>query len=150
MLFTGIPLFRSVPEILHCLEQRVIPSGRSSIHSSSHSDNVPYRPDARQTKVSSVRMTWITVRTFLCIVKLLFLLASVRMSQQPVRMTLSDRASDFLSKIKYGKIASTVRTMWIPVRTHSPVTQESQFKLNRLDVSLPWSGRTLNRYGNCV
>jgi len=26
----------------------------------------------------------------------------------------------------------------------------SQFKLNRLDVSLPWSGRPLNWYGNCV
>jgi hypothetical protein len=28
----------------------VIPSGHSSVHSSSYPDNVPYRPDARKTK----------------------------------------------------------------------------------------------------
>jgi hypothetical protein len=39
-----------------------------------------------------------------------------------------------LSKIKYGKIAATVRTMWIPVRTRFSLRQESQFKFNRLDV----------------
>jgi hypothetical protein len=26
----------------------------------------------------------------------------------------------------------------------------SQFKLNRLDASLPWSGRAYDRYGNCM
>jgi hypothetical protein len=35
--------------------RRVIPSGRSSVHSSSRPDNVPYHPDARQTKASSKR-----------------------------------------------------------------------------------------------
>jgi len=60
---------------------------------------------------------WISVRTLICIEKLLFQLAFVQTFQQPVRTTLSDRASDFLSKSKYGKIAATVQTMWIPVRT---------------------------------
>jgi hypothetical protein len=77
---------------------------------SSRPDDVTYHPDARQTKASSVKMTWISVRTLICIEKLLFQLASVQ-------TTLSDRASDFLSKSKYGKIAATVRTTWIPIRT---------------------------------
>jgi hypothetical protein len=34
-----------------------------------------------------------------------------------------DQASDFLSKIKYGKIAATVRTTWIPVWTRYSLRQ---------------------------
>jgi hypothetical protein len=34
------------------------------------------------------------------------------------RHSVFDQASDFLSKIKYGKIATTVRMTWIPVQTH--------------------------------
>jgi len=70
--------------------RRVIKSGRSSVHSSKRLDDVPYGLDTRQTKASSVRTTWIFVQTLLCIEKLLFHLASVRMSQQPVQVTLSD------------------------------------------------------------
>jgi hypothetical protein len=33
--------------------RRVIPSGRSSVHSPSRLDDMPYRPDARQTKYHS-------------------------------------------------------------------------------------------------
>jgi hypothetical protein len=40
---------------------------------------------------------WFSVRTLLCIKKLLFQLASVQMTQQPVRMTLSDRSSFIFS-----------------------------------------------------
>jgi len=130
--------------------RHVIPSGRSSVHSSSRLDNMPYGPDARQTKASSVRTKWISVQTLICIEKLLFQLASVRTTQQPVRTTLSDRALDFLSKSKYEKIAATVRTTWIPVRTRYSMRQESQVKFNRPDTSLPSSGRALNRYENCV
>jgi hypothetical protein len=36
---------------------------------------------------------------------------------------VSDQASDFLSKIKYGKIAAIVRTTWIPVRTRYSLSQ---------------------------
>jgi hypothetical protein len=54
---------------------------------------VPYRPDAQQTKASSVRTTWISVRTLLYIKKLLSKLASVQTFQQPVRTTLSVRSS---------------------------------------------------------
>jgi hypothetical protein len=79
-----------------------------------------------------------------------------------------------LSKFKYGKIAATVRTTWIPVRTRFSLRQELQFKyklsgrqsawsgrafniygncvfnFNRSDACLSWSGRALNRFGNCV
>jgi hypothetical protein len=39
-----------------------------------------------------------------------------------------------LSKIIYRKIAATVRTTWISVRTRFSLRQESQFKFNRPDV----------------
>jgi hypothetical protein len=55
-----------------------------------------------------------------------------------------------LSKFIYGKIDATVRTTWIPVRTRFSSRQESQFKFNRPDASLPLSGRTCTWYGNCV
>jgi hypothetical protein len=92
--------------------RRVIPSGRSYVLSSSHPDDVSYRPNARQTKASSVRTTWISIRTLICIEKLMVQLASVWTIQQTVRTTLSDRASYFLYKSKYGKIAATVRTRY--------------------------------------
>jgi hypothetical protein len=39
------------------------------------------------------------------------------------RLSVFDHASDFLSKIIYGKIAETVRTTWIPVRTRYSLRQ---------------------------
>jgi len=39
------------------------------------------------------------------------------------RLLVFDQASDFLSKIKYGKIAATIRTMWIPVRMRYSLRQ---------------------------
>jgi hypothetical protein len=88
-------LFASQEKSVPCQPsgRRVIPSGRSSVHSSSRPDDMPYRPDARQTKASSFRTTWIFVWTLLCIKKLLFQHASVRMIQQLVWTTLSDRSS---------------------------------------------------------
>jgi hypothetical protein len=103
-------------KILHCFQVRdfgslpAVQTTCHTVHSSSRPDDMPYRLDARQTKASYVRTTWISVRTLICIEKLLFQLASVR-------TTLRDRASDFLSKSKYGKIAATVRTTCIPART---------------------------------
>jgi hypothetical protein len=120
----------------------------------SRPDDVSSLPDAYMSTIPSVRTTchiirtptdqassvWttcISVRTLLCIEKLLFQLSSVRTTQQPVRTTSSDRsASDFLSKIIYGKIAATVRTAWIPVWTCFSLRQESQFKFNCPDFCL--------------
>jgi hypothetical protein len=47
------------------------------------------------------------------------------LSEQP---SMFDQASRFLSKYRYGKIAATVRMMWIPVWTRSSIRQVSQFK----------------------
>jgi len=122
----------------------VIPSGRSSVHSSSRLDDVPYCPDARQTKASSIRTTWIFVRTLLCIEKLLFPLVSVRTIQQPVQTTLSDWSSfRFSFQNQIGEDCCNRPDALL-------LKASSQFKLNRSDVSLPWSGRAFNRYGNYV
>jgi len=48
-----------------------------------------------------------------------------------------------------GRLMQTVRTMWIPVRTRFSLRQESQFKFNRPDSSLPSSRRACIWYGNC-
>jgi hypothetical protein len=48
---------------------------------------------------------------------------SKRLSSPSGRLLVIDQASDFLSKIKYGKIAATVRMMWIPVRTRYSLRQ---------------------------
>jgi hypothetical protein len=81
-----------------------------------------------------------------------------------------DQALGFISKHRYGKIAATVWTMWIPVWTRSSIRQVSQFKSRRPDTgnhgpgvhqiwklrasdqpsgrSFPRSGRAKPLYGN--
>jgi hypothetical protein len=44
-----------------------------------------------------------------------------------------DKLRDFFPKHSYGKIAATIWTMWIPVRTRSSIRQVSQFKSRRPD-----------------
>jgi hypothetical protein len=72
-------------------ERCVIPSGRPSVHCSIGSDNV-FIPTRRQTDQhhQSERRIF-SFRTLHCIEKLLFQLASVRTSQQPVRTPISTR-----------------------------------------------------------
>jgi hypothetical protein len=87
---------------------------------------VSYRPDAHQTKASSVRTTWIPVRTFLCVEKLRTALACIRLDVSTTRSDdsqCSTKASDFLSNLQSGKIAATLRTTWIPVRTRYSLMQ---------------------------
>jgi hypothetical protein len=99
----------------------VIPFGRPSVHTSSRPDDVSYCPDARQTKASSVRTTWISVRTLLCIEKLLFQLTSIQTSQQPVRTPLSIRPSfRFFPKSNMGKLLQSSRRRGFPSRRASP------------------------------
>jgi hypothetical protein len=50
---------------------------------------------------------------------------------------------------KDAVIDATVQTSWIPVRTRFSLRQESQFKFNRPDASLPSSGPAFNGYENC-
>jgi hypothetical protein len=87
--------------------RRVIPSRCPTVQSFSRPDDVSYRLDAHQTKASSVRTTWIPVRTFLCVEKLQTApLASVRSFQQPVRTTLSVRPKlhIFFPKSNMGRL----------------------------------------------
>jgi hypothetical protein len=65
-------------------------------------------------------MTWIPVWTFFCVENLRTALACIRPDVStacPNDSQCSTKASNFLSKIKYGKIAATVRITWIPVQT---------------------------------
>jgi hypothetical protein len=69
------------------------------IRTTCHTFRTPDRP------ASSVWMTYIFVRTLHCIKKLLFQLASVRTSQQPVRTSISDRsASDSFQVQNMGRL----------------------------------------------
>jgi hypothetical protein len=124
--------------------RHVIPSGRPSVPSSKRPDDVSYRQDARQTKASSVRTMWFSVRTLLCIEKLLFQLASVR-------TTLSVRSSFIFSFQKQIWEDCYNRPDDVDSGPDSLLLKaSSQFKFNRPDAGLPWSGRAFNRYGNCV
>jgi len=51
------------------------------------------------------------------------------------RHSVFDQLWDFLPKHSYGKIAATVRTTWIPVRTRSSIRHVSHLKSRRPDVS---------------
>jgi hypothetical protein len=95
----------------------VIPSGRPAVQSFNRPDDMSYRPNAHQTKASSVWTTWIPIWTFLCFENCSNLHPSGRFSSPFERLSVFDQASDFLSKIKYGKIGATVWTTWIPFRT---------------------------------
>jgi hypothetical protein len=50
--------------------RHVILSGRLAVQCINRPDDLTYRPDAHQTKASSVHTTWIPIRTFLCVEKL--------------------------------------------------------------------------------
>jgi hypothetical protein len=104
----------------------------------SHLDDVTCRPDAQLSKASSV---W-TTRTFRpdlpqCreVSYCSSLHPSERFSSTSRRHSVFDQVRDFLSKHSYGKIAATIQTMWIPVRTRTSIRQVSHSKSRRLDVN---------------
>jgi hypothetical protein len=99
---------------------------------------VSYRQDAHQTKASSVRTTWIPVRTFLYVEKLRNALSCISpddSAAHPDDSQCSIKLQDFFPKHRYGKITATVQTIWIPVRTLSSIREVSQFKSRRPDAS---------------
>jgi hypothetical protein len=117
-----------------------IPCIRPDAHQSSNirPDDVIYRPDAQLSKASSVRMT----RTFHLNLPLCWE-ASNYSSLHPSRRFSStserhivDQLWDFFPKHKYGKIAATVRTMWIPIRTRSSIRRVPHSKFKRLEARL--------------
>jgi hypothetical protein len=89
-------------------------------------------------KASSVRVTWIPVQTFLYVEKLRTALACIRpdvSASRPNDTQCSTKLQDLFPKQKYGKIAATIWTTWIPIQTHLSIRQVSQFKSKRLDAS---------------
>jgi hypothetical protein len=98
-----------------------------------------YRPDAQLSKAPSVR----TTRTFRLDLPLCreasncsSLHSSGRFSITFERHSVFDQLWDFFPKHIYGKIAATVRTMWIPVRTRSSIRQVAHSKFRRPEPSL--------------
>jgi hypothetical protein len=98
---------------------------------------------------------------------------SERFSSMYGRHSVFDQLWDFFPKHRYGKIAATVRTTWIPVRTYSSIRRVAHSKFRRSDDSLmvrthklliwklrasdqpsgqpfQWSRRAKPWYGNCV
>jgi hypothetical protein len=58
-----------------------------------------------------------------------------RFSSPSERISVFDKLQNFFPKHSYGKIATTFRTTWIPVRTRLSIRQASQFKSRCLDAS---------------
>jgi hypothetical protein len=58
--------------------RRVISSDHPAVQCINRPNDVAYHPDAHQTKASSIRMTWIPVRTLLCVEKLRTASACIR------------------------------------------------------------------------
>jgi hypothetical protein len=105
---------------------------------SNRPDDVSNCPEAHQTKASSVRTMWIPVWTFLCVEKLRTAPSCIRLDDSAARPDdpqCSIKPQDFFPKQRYGKIAVTVQTTWIPARTRSSIRQVSQFKSRRPDAS---------------
>jgi hypothetical protein len=61
---------------------------------------------------------------------------SGRFSSMSGRHSVFDQLWNFFPKHKYGKIAATVRTIWIPVRTLSSIRQVVHSKSRRPDTNL--------------
>jgi hypothetical protein len=59
-----------------------------------------------------------------------------RFSSMSGRLSVFNQLWDFLPKHRYGKIAATVQTMWIPVRTRSSIRQVVHSKFRCLDDSI--------------
>jgi hypothetical protein len=103
--------------------RRAIPSGRPDRPSIIRPDDVDFRLDP-----------------------LLYQEASVPACIHPDISAARPNASQYSTKLQihskfiYGKIDATVRTTWIPIRTRFSLRQESQFKFNHPDASLPSSG----------
>jgi hypothetical protein len=101
------PVRIPICSLFHSSGRRAIPSG--------------YQTD----QASSIRTTCISVWTLHCVEKILSNLhPSGRLSSPSGRLSVLDQLQ-IISKFKYGKINSTVQTMWYPVRTRVSLRQES-------------------------
>jgi hypothetical protein len=121
--------------------RRVIPSGRSYVHCSISPEDVPSVRKTCHTvrtpdRPSIIRLNDVDFRPDPPLYREASVPACIHSDVLAARPDASQYSTKFqvLSKFIYGKIAATVRTMWIPVRTRFSLRQESQFKFNRPDV----------------
>jgi hypothetical protein len=98
-------------------------SGRPAVQSSSRPDDVSYRPDAYQTKASSVRTTWIPVRTFLCVEKLQTAPACICpdvSAAYPDDFQCSTKVQIFFPKSNMGRLLQSSRRRGFPSGRATP------------------------------
>jgi hypothetical protein len=88
--------------------RRDIPSGRSTVQASSVQTTRTFHPNLPLCQEPSNCSS---------------LHSSVRFSSTSGRHSVFDQLWDFFPKHRYGKIATTVWTIWIPARTHSSIRQ---------------------------
>jgi len=116
------PVRMPICPLFHLSGQRAIPSRRPDRPSIICLEDVDFRPDPSLYQEASVPA---------CICPDVSA-ARPNTSQYSTKLQI-------LSKFSYGKITSTIWTTWNPVRTHFSLKQESQFKFNCPDSSLPSS-----------
>jgi hypothetical protein len=163
---------------LHCEKDRRFqipyqPSERPSVHYSICLADVfiPTRRQTDQHHQSGRRI--FSIRTLHCIEKLLFQLASVQTSQQPVRTPISTRTvsdsfqvpikgrsincpDDVESRPDARLLKARIAIQISPSGSQSALVWTSAHQLRKLPIQLQPSGRlpllvrTHSRYGNCV
>jgi hypothetical protein len=118
------PVRTSICPLFHLSRLRAIPSKRPDRPTIIRSDDVDFLLDPPLYREA-------------------FVPACIRPDVSAARLDASQYLTklQILSKFLYGKIDATVRTTWILIRTRFSLRQESQFKFNRPDASLPSSGR---------
>jgi len=155
------------------LDDRAIPSGRPSVNCSIRLDDVPYRPDARQTKHSFGRRVFssrpFTVSRSFCS----SLHPSGRLSSRSGRPSVFDQASDSFQNYIWEDCCNCLDdvdfrpdALLLKVRIAIQIQPSGRlsawsgrafnrygncgFDFNRPDDCLSWSGRAHSKYGNCV
>jgi hypothetical protein len=154
--------------------RRVIPFGRSYVHCSIRPEDVPYRPDTRQTKHHSSERRGFssgpsTVSRSFCS----SLHPSGRLNSLSGRLSVFDQASgSFQVHIwkdccnRPNNVDSCPNALLLKARIAIQIQpsrrlsawsgrafnryENCRFNFNRLDACISWSGRVLNKYGNCV
>jgi hypothetical protein len=118
-IYTNSKLKKSDP--FHPSVRRDIPSGRSTVQASSIQTTRAFCQDLPVCREASNRSK---------------LHPSGRLSNISGSRSVFDRLWDFFPKHRYGKIATTIRTMCVPFRTLSFIRQAVHSTFNHQDLSL--------------
>jgi hypothetical protein len=97
--------------------RRVIPSGRPAVQCINCPEDITYRPNAHQTKASSVRTMWIPFWTFLCVEKLRTAPACIRPDDSAARPNdpqCSIKLQDFFQNTDMGRLLQPSKRRGFP------------------------------------